>query len=210
MIELPKGHKLDEVTEAHTSAKTEHISKGDYTAEEWEQLKKDTWIATYTARKFHAWTPSVDEISIQDIAHHLATINRYNGAARFPLSVAQHSLMVMERVADPALKLTALLHDASEAYIMDVPRPWKPFIHGYKELEDIVMKTISEKFGLVWPLPQQVKVVDRKMLYTEASQLLPGADWIQYQEAYNGMPIKEMHWREVEAIFLQVFAGLYK
>lgn len=206
---MSKPSASTQIIQDLSTASGSHPEPTQFSKEDWEELKDKTWIATYTGRAFHAWHPTPEEVTIQDIAHHLSLINRYNGSTRFPLSVAQHSLMVMER-APQEHKLTALLHDAAEAYVMDVPRPWKPFIQGYRELEDTVMAVIAKKFKLTWPLPQVIKTIDAKMLHTEASQLLPGAEWVDYSQVYRGMPIKEMDWRSVEQIFLQVFSELVR
>ena len=74
----------------------------------------------------HFWPldPREDEVDIRDIAHGLATTNRYGGQFPAPFSVAQHSCMVSE-LCQPANALVALLHDAEEAYTGDLIKPLK-------------------------------------------------------------------------------------
>jgi len=179
-----------------------------FSPDEWEQLKKETWFQTFTGRRFHAFDPQPEDIHIQDIAHALSLINRYNGMTKFPYSVAQHSILVAGQVEDK-YKLEALMHDASEAYIMDVPRPWKPFFVNYKEAENLLMSCIADKFNFKWPLPDVIHTVDNKLLHTEAIQLLPGVEWANYKHAYKNMPIQERNWRDVEHTFHMLFGQLY-
>ena len=90
-----------------------------------------TTIETYTGQKVDLSHPDPKSINIEDIAWHLSRIGRYNGATRSDnvYSVAQHSVLVLNRVrsqepdANTSLLLTALLHDAHEAYIGDVISP---------------------------------------------------------------------------------------
>jgi len=72
---------------------------------------------------------SIDEVLLEDIAHHLAIINRYNGASSKPYSVAQHSVKCAQLAEaaklGPLVAMGALLHDAQEAYLGDVVKPIK-------------------------------------------------------------------------------------
>ena len=184
------------------------IKPDNYSDKEWEDMKRNTWFCTFTGRKFHAFDPQPEDISLQDIAHALALVNRYNGMTVFPMSVGYHSLLVAQH-AKPEYQLEGLLHDASEAYIMDVPRPWKPFFTNYSVCEDLLMQVIADKFNFKYPLPEQIHVIDNKLLHTEAIQLLPGNDWADGKLAYKDMILQEKNWREIEATFIHVFNQLY-
>jgi len=73
-------------------------------------------------------------VRLDDIVHSLSLMNRFNGAALFPYSVAQHSLHVASLL--PAeLRLEGLLHDAAEAYIGDMVSPLKQVMPEYKSVE---------------------------------------------------------------------------
>jgi hypothetical protein len=76
-------------------------------------------------------------------------------------------------VLPPEFKAWGLLHDASEAYLVDLPRPVKRFITGYAEAEDRLMRCIAARFGLPWPMPQEVKTADNMILADEMSQIMP-------------------------------------
>ena len=85
---------------------------------------KDRYLSTYTGKKFYPYDPRPEQICIEDIAHGLSMLCRFAGQCRFFFSVAEHSIAVAHLL--PAnLKLFGLLHDASEAYLVDLPRPVK-------------------------------------------------------------------------------------
>src|SRR5580704_9362466 len=85
---------------------------------------KDRYLSTYTGKKFYPYDPRPEQICIEDIAHGLSMLCRFAGQCRFFFSVAEHSIAVAHLL--PAnLKLFGLLHDVSEAYLADLPRPVK-------------------------------------------------------------------------------------
>lgn len=135
-------------------------------------------IQTFTGRLVNPLNLSVDDIDILDIAHSLAHQCRWGGHCRSHFSVAQHSVYVSRRVPSEDA-LWGLLHDASEAYLIDLPRPLKhhpEFGQVYQAAEAKVMATVAEKFGLVFPRPSSVKVVDDRMLATEYRDLMGGGE----------------------------------
>lgn len=103
---------------------------------------------------------------------------RFGGHVREFYSVAEHSVHVARYVA-PEHRLWALLHDASEAYLVDVPRPIKPCLGGYHEAETRLMAAICERFGLPPEMPAEVKEVDDAILTDEREQIMahPPAPW---------------------------------
>lgn len=129
------------------------------------------WIQTFTGRQFWPLDPRADEIDIADIAHSLSLQCRYNGHCKFFYSVAEHSVHVCMAASDPH-KLTALLHDATEAYLCDLPRPVKHSVVGYKEAEAVVERAISERFGTLCPLPEEVHELDVRIALDEREQIM--------------------------------------
>jgi 5'-deoxynucleotidase YfbR-like HD superfamily hydrolase len=142
------------------------------------------WLQTYTGRAFWPLDPRVEEIAIEDIAHSLSNLCRFTGHTRDFYSVAQHSLIASYECPD--FPLTALLHDASEAYLIDVPRPIKPFLTEYRGIEDRLSTVIAECFGTLFPLPEKVEIADRRMLATEKRDLFDreAAPWGAMLEPY--------------------------
>lgn len=137
-------------------------------------------IRTFTGNTFDYANPSVLSISIEDIAHSLSHICRFSGHVKRFYSVAEHSVRVAE-LCSKENKLWALLHDASEAYCSDLPRPFKRMIgmEPYRTYEKRTMGIICERFGLPKEEPAEVKEADRKMLVTEQRDLMvnAGPEW---------------------------------
>lgn len=119
-----------------------------------------------------------DEVEIRDIAWALSMQCRFAGHVLRRYSVAEHSVMV-SCVVEPEHALWGLLHDATEAYLVDVPRPVKRSMPGYREHEDRLSRVIAERFGLPWPMPEAVKLADNRMLMCEREHLLvePERHW---------------------------------
>src|SRR5271165_5200280 len=107
---------------------------------------KDRYLSTYTGKKFFPYDPRPEQICIEDIAHGLSMLCRFVGQCRFFSSVAEHSIAVA-RLLPANLKLFGLLHDASEAYLADLPRPVKAGLPEYKAIEANVER-VSGKPGL--------------------------------------------------------------
>jgi hypothetical protein len=135
-------------------------------------------IQTVSGRRFNPLDPDPSEIEIGDIARALSNQCRFGGHARSYYSVAQHSCLVADLVAqrgaDAAAILWALLHDASEAYLVDLPHPLKhrsALGRLYAAAEDRVQAAVCERFELPPDPPPLVKQVDRALLATERRDL---------------------------------------
>jgi hypothetical protein len=119
-----------------------------------------------------ALTPN--DIDIADIAHHLSNQTRFAGGCSRFYSVAEHSVNVMKNVPEE-YAMEALLHDASEAYLVDLPSPVKnaPGFELYKMHEQMAELVIGTKFGLDLSTEARgvVKIADRRMLATEMRDL---------------------------------------
>lgn len=125
-----------------------------------------------------------DRIYIEDIAHALSMQCRFSGHIQTFYSVAEHSLHVASLVPHKH-KLAALLHDASEAYLVDIPAPIKPGLPQYKEIEDRVMHMIAKVYDFQYPFAKEVKDADYAALKFE---------WDNYMlsDKMNARPIKEV------------------
>ena len=144
--------------------------------------RQGDWLQTYTGRQFWPMDPRPDEIHIEDVAHSLAMQCRYAGHCQRFYSVAEHSVLLARWVSretfDNGLALWALLHDASEAYLVDVPRPVKPFLRGYDVAEARVMLAVCERFGLPLAMPEIVHDADSRILVDEKNRnMVSGLMW---------------------------------
>lgn len=137
-----------------------------------------SWIMTTSGRAFYPMDPRAEDLDIADIAHALAHVCRFAGHVSTFYSVAQHSVLASYAVAPPHA-LHALLHDASEAYLGDVPRPLKhlPAFAAYREAEAVLQALIYATFGVATEPVGAMAVadVDRRLLRTEQRDLMPPA-----------------------------------
>lgn len=132
----------------------------------------ENWQQTYTNKVFDYLEPDPSQICLEDIAKHLSQINRFGGATRVPYSVAQHCVLCADQAPLEA-KFWALLHDAAEAYLVDVPAPVKHLLHDYGPLEEIALRAICTAFEYD-PTDEVRKIVheiDLRMLMTEKRDL---------------------------------------
>jgi uncharacterized protein len=168
---------------------------------------------THTGGWFYPGNPEGSEYRIADIAHALSLTCRFSGqCARF-YSVAEHSVLVShvaERL-DPTAGVFGLLHDASEAYLADIPSPVKalPELEGYRRLEKRVMDEILRTFHVSLPEPPSVKSADLLVLRAEAESLgLLTEDWDVYSLPDCGFHPVPLDSVAAEAAFFKRFDEL--
>lgn len=132
-------------------------------------------ITLHSGRRIDLRNLEPADIRIEDIAHALSNLCRFNGHVPKFYSVAQHCVIVASLL--PAeLRLQGLLHDASEAYIGDVSHFLKhsAYMAGYREFEAILEEKISARFSLPFPLHEKVKHADRTACDIEWRQMMRG------------------------------------
>jgi 5'-deoxynucleotidase YfbR-like HD superfamily hydrolase len=146
--------------------------------------QRRAWQRMLSGRRLDLLDPSPLDIEIEDIAHGLARVARWNGQTNgaHVFSVAQHSLLV-DAVArrrtpnvDRMRRLAILLHDAPEYVIGDMISPFKAVIgDAYVEVERRLLAAIHLRFGLPAELPLEIirliKTADRAAAYLEATRL---------------------------------------
>ena len=128
---------------------------------------------------FDPLAPTPEGMDIRDIAHALSLLCRGNGHVQTFFSVGQHcihcALEAQARGMSRRVVLACLLHDASEAYLSDVPRPFKKSLPAYQQLEDRLLTVIYQKYlgsALTAEETAQVKQIDDDMLWYDLATLL--------------------------------------
>ena len=155
------------------------------------------WQRMLSGRRLDLLDPTPMDIEIEDIAHGLAFVARWNGQTigNFAYSVAEHSLLVEQIFlrlvpnATPSQRLTALLHDAPEYVIGDMISPVKSSVGpGYEELDRRLTAAIHIRFGLPAMTPlalkKQIKKADKVSAWLEATQLA-GFSKVEADKLFN-------------------------
>ena len=145
---------------------------------------KRAWQRMLSGRRLQILDPSPLDIEIEDIAHGLSFLARWNGqtTGEYPFSVAQHSLLVEEIFSkqfpkmDNHSKLFALLHDAAEYVISDMISPLKSQLGvRYEELDEKLTMAICIRFNIptkkIKIIKRRIKIADKKAAWLEARQL---------------------------------------
>lgn len=167
---------------------------------------------TYSGINFYHLDPSPEEVSLDDIAHALSNTCRFAGHVMEFYSVAEHSVLVSRNLPDH-LRLQGLLHDATEAYVNDLPSPLKHSepLRGYREIEEKVWKVIAKRFLLPAQLDAEVKRVDNAACCTEAMALLRfGFQWARDRPQLENGIIGPLPPAAAKRLFLKEFLTLWK
>ena len=144
-------------------------------------MNDNGWMQTVSGKRVFPLAPTVDAIDINDIAHALSMTCRFGGHTKFHYSVAQHSVLVSDQAWDSCdgterecaeQALIGLLHDATEAYLVDVPRPIKKVLPEYMRLEDMMSVVIAKKFNIASLYNNLIKGIDDAILVSEWKKLI--------------------------------------
>ena len=148
------------------------------------------YLQTVSGRRVNPFDPDPSQLDPDDIARALGNVCRFGGHARAFYSVAQHSVIVSELVeqrgGDVEDAFAALMHDATEAYLGDMPHPIKhrsPLGAAFKAAEEHLERAINERFRIKPGVPE-IKRVDRALLATER-RIFSGENW---------------HWPELDGV----------
>ena len=162
--------------------------KQEITTENYDKTDPFGFLGTLSGTNLHFMNPHEDEICLDDIANALSKNCRYAGQINRFYSVAEHSVLMARYFIDKGefqKAFTALMHDATEAYLVDVPRPIKPHLIGYIEMEERLMKVIFEKFN-VQPMCKDVKELDCHIVHDEAKVLFNSIpDWVKFYRSFG-------------------------
>lgn len=173
------------------------------------------YITTYGGSHFFPTAPSPEDIQITDIAHALSLLCRGNGHVKTFFSVGQHcihcALEAKARGYSKRVIFACLLHDASEAYLSDVPSPFKKHLAKYQILEDNLLAIIYEKYlgsALTKQEQAQVKAVDEDMLYYDLLTLLKEPQDREAPLMYSEFSYEVLPFETVEQQYLAMFDAL--
>lgn len=179
-----------------------------------------TVMQTYSGGPFDALKPKVGDIRLLDIAEALSKINRFNGHTVVPYSVAQHCIVVSGILDKTDYALEGLMHDASEAYTGDITSPVKAALRELAgndivgALEEPIQEAISQRFGLVYPLPPDIHRADMEALAFERRCVLhpsSGVPWGAFEvppEMFDGGTLNVVTATEARDAFIARFQTL--
>jgi len=157
----------------------------------------NAWINTNSGRQFFPLAPVADDIDVGDIARALSHMCRFAGHVERFYSVGEHSVHVSRAIEAMGGSLNdvrwGLLHDASEAYLVDIPRPLKitDGFAPYREAEKRLQAVVAVRFGLSVKEPEVVSQVDRSMVAIEADVLFVNRN-AAWQAPYCEPRLKEL------------------
>lgn len=135
--------------------------------------KLDGTFRTLSGKRFDLMAPSPEMIDIEDIASGLANQGHFNGQSPYMFPIAQHCILVCDEYAlsnpneSDAMKLMALLHDASEAYTGDIIKPLKMFLPNFVSIENSIMQAIAIRFNLPIERMSEIKPYDLRIQNNE-------------------------------------------
>jgi hypothetical protein len=182
------------------------------------------FVETVSGRILFPTHPDPESITIEDIAHHLSLINRYNGATVRPYSVAEHSINLAAWAQyfnpDPDLVLNYLLHDSAEAYLQDIIRPLHAWAAELRGLHAILTPVIHQALGVPYLgglNKSELKRADMAISLDERRALMPAhrasVVWGDIDDLDPlGIPIdgpQSYHdWSDIKGMFLEYFRRL--
>ena len=191
------------------------------------QKKPRSWQRMLSGRRLDLLNPSPLDIEIEDIARGISRVARWNGqtSGEYPLSVAQHSVIVAELLKsyneniEIKWQLAALLHDAAEYIISDMITPLKLFLGDeYIQLEEKIQSAINIRFSLPGEIPKKIykliKNCDRQTAFIEAIQLAgftlkEAKKTLKMPKLIPDYKIKPISANKAEKLFLKKFKELY-
>lgn len=175
------------------------------------------FIRTYTGKHFFPTDPDQALFRVEDFAHALSLLCRGNGHVKTFWSVAEHCICCAKEAAARGLSdrlvLACLLHDASECYLSDVPRPFKQEMKAYQALEGRMLEMIYSRF-LGSPLTEkekrQVREIDDVMLWYDLKYLLGGEEIGEEPEVHITIDYRVRPFEEVEREYLEIYRQYMK
>lgn len=176
---------------------------------QYDLMNDDPVIRTVTGKWVNVFDPKPEMFDIEDIAHALSMQCRFSGHLPYHYSVAQHSIFcykqAITRELDKKERLTALMHDCSEAYLVDIPRPIKKQFSQYKVIEDKLMYTLAQVFNFNYPLSENIHKIDNSMLQIEWDHLM-----VQHEKVKPIFRLEVYSQPFAKQLFLDIYSTLIK
>lgn len=171
---------------------------------------------TITGRRINILRLRHKDINLMDIAVRLSRLYRFNGWTVEPLTVAEHCVDVYRRVAlmtpDIRIHRAALLHEAAEAYMCDLPTPIKysDLGYGFRQLERRIDIKAARVFDYPYPFPKEVKIADDMAVKDEAKWGFPDMSrWPREFRQHQGRKVGRALWpNDARDCFLQACASI--
>ena len=175
-----------------------------------------SYITTYTRKHFDPVHPDPERIVIEDIAHALSLLCRGNGHVTTFWSVGQHCICCAKEAAGRGLSdrivLACLLHDASECYMSDVPRPFKQTMREYICQEETLLSMVYTRYlgtNLTAEEQKQIKEIDDDLLWYDMTKLLDEPQGGEAPELHFELDYTVQPFEEVEREYLEIFKKYY-
>ena len=172
------------------------------------------WLQTFTGLRFFPLDIQAQDIVIEDIAHALSMLCRYNGHTLRFYSVAEHCVLMLQHVRRRGGQTTrflrsVLMHDAAEAYLGDYPHAMKLILPEVKELEKKIEAVIVKKFDLDvrYAAAKGIKMLDRRIIRNERDALMPGTHpWVADEYTPLDVKVQGLIPAAAERAFLSAFS----
>lgn len=147
-----------------------------------------SWIETYSGKQIDLLNPDPEQFTLEDIFRALLNVPRFGGHTAQFYSVAMHSINVA-RLLPKDLQFQGVMHDATEAFIGDMPTPFKKLLPDYKAAEHRLWKAIAMRFNLPEVLDPMVKQADAIALIHERDMLKPtNVVWAEHENVLRLPP----------------------
>jgi hypothetical protein len=179
-------------------------------------MARENAILTFSNTLFYPLEPEEAEVKLEDIAHALSQMCRANGHFKTFYSVAQHSMNCAKeakaRGLSQRVQLACLLHDASEAYISDITRPVKCYLHEYRKIEHRLQQVIFSRFGVgnqTEDEKRHVDDIDNALLYFEFEKLHNQGICETPPPVYSVPEVTAQNMAVVEQAFIDLTQQLY-
>lgn len=169
------------------------------------------WTQTYTGR-FYVIDPRPGDIKIVDVGRSLSRVPRFLGHGIGNMSVAEHCVKMTQyviAVGFPELAPWSLIHEVGETVIGDIPSPAKKAMNA-KAIETPILMAAAKQFGLEWPIPEMLHLIDHRMMMTEAMYLFdPVPDWVDQGKIIPSVHVDCWDADEAQEQFLDMYQHVF-